>query len=333
MDYTWHSRYKATYKLVFSKYFVYIVLGVFVFINLLVFPDLLNHKDIKIHDMSYLIKPKESTNTSVAVENIQKVDSLDNKMEDKNVTPDITDKQETKAGVEIKNTEVIPSVSQASENSNKDQDKEKNKEDVKFLPDEPKVNADNNNNIDSNVNANDTTLVPAESKEKSNIVDNVDKKVEETQTSHTEEKEKTITPNEVPAAPETNETKDKLIPKDEKTISNQDVEQTPIDSKTNESTPSIVVTNVTAPIEQQGNDKAPDSITPVVMNSSEDLVKEEIRNSGYISILCILLLGVFCAFAVFVFNNHEIIKFIFSKEKNPTNMREILNNGYELLVD
>lgn len=59
-------------KLFFKNYFLYTLLGVFILLNVLFFPDLLNNELIKLNDMSYLLP--ESSKVKVI-----KIDNLENK--------------------------------------------------------------------------------------------------------------------------------------------------------------------------------------------------------------------------------------------------------------
>lgn len=52
-------------KKVFNKYFLYGVLLTLIGVNILFFPDLLNHKDFKLHDMSYLLPNAEKEKEKV----------------------------------------------------------------------------------------------------------------------------------------------------------------------------------------------------------------------------------------------------------------------------
>ena len=48
----------------FSSNFLMLSTVGLIALNVVFFPDLLNNKDIKLYDMSYLITPKESDNTN-----------------------------------------------------------------------------------------------------------------------------------------------------------------------------------------------------------------------------------------------------------------------------
>ena len=55
MNTSYDDSVKSFGKVIFSKYFLYIFFPLLIFINMIIFPDLLNHSDIKLNDMSYLL--------------------------------------------------------------------------------------------------------------------------------------------------------------------------------------------------------------------------------------------------------------------------------------
>ena len=70
-------------KKVFNAYTFYIVLGIIVFANVFLFPDLLNHSDIKLNDLSYLMNkqieiiPTTNEKTGNSQEADNKIDNLE----------------------------------------------------------------------------------------------------------------------------------------------------------------------------------------------------------------------------------------------------------------
>lgn len=61
IDHSPAFNFRKHYRGVFKKYFLYVLLAVLIVVNIVIFPDLLNHRDIKLNDMSYLL-PSESNN-------------------------------------------------------------------------------------------------------------------------------------------------------------------------------------------------------------------------------------------------------------------------------
>lgn len=106
MDYefNWSERRENYTKLLFNKYTVYVLLGILLCMNIILFPDLLNHKDIKLNDMSYLVEHakkqrdqmegiKNKSNTSDPLEYIQIIDEEKNNKnndDEKDLNPSIT---------------------------------------------------------------------------------------------------------------------------------------------------------------------------------------------------------------------------------------------------
>jgi hypothetical protein len=46
---------KDNIKHIFKKNIIYIIFAIFIFLNIFCFPDLLNHKDIKLNDLSWTV--------------------------------------------------------------------------------------------------------------------------------------------------------------------------------------------------------------------------------------------------------------------------------------
>jgi hypothetical protein len=49
-------------KIIKKKYIIYAVFGLVIFLNIVFFPELLNHQDIKLNDMSYMIMNGDAAN-------------------------------------------------------------------------------------------------------------------------------------------------------------------------------------------------------------------------------------------------------------------------------
>jgi hypothetical protein len=52
------------YRWFIKKNLVYVIIGILVFMNLVFFPDLLNHKDIKLNELSHMALPHQGKNFS-----------------------------------------------------------------------------------------------------------------------------------------------------------------------------------------------------------------------------------------------------------------------------
>ena len=64
---------------------------------------------------------------------------------------------------------------------------------------------------------------------------------------------------------------------------------------------------------------------------TEEAIKK--TNSSYLLIFTLILLALIISFGLFIYQNMETIKITFNSRKGYTNVREFINQGYELLQD
>jgi hypothetical protein len=84
MDYEFDTNERRYTKLFFNKYSVYVLLGILLCVNIVFFPDLLNHKDIKLNDMSFLVEHARKQREEIEVNKIK-----NNNVEKKNKSLEI----------------------------------------------------------------------------------------------------------------------------------------------------------------------------------------------------------------------------------------------------
>ncbi len=106
-------------KVFFKNYFLYTLLGFFILLNVLFFPELLNNELIKLNDMSYLL-PESS---KVRYEKIIKIENSENKLQPVENNQIVSGEKAIPVNVQSENVNV-PRVNNNGENEEKNNDKD-----------------------------------------------------------------------------------------------------------------------------------------------------------------------------------------------------------------
>ena len=297
-------------KKVFNAYTLYIVLGIIVFANVFLFPDLLNHSDIKLNDLSYLMNKHIDVTTIDKIEDSTEVENVVNNVEQEKPKDDavISETINTSDNVAVNNQEETIKADIDSTQVNSEQDvvnvnPSEAKETLTILDDSSKINID----------AADVASV----REEASLEDNNKNEVIIAEDKMTEEIDSN-TDQSVPATIDSNTNEGDGV------VSNGNV----ADDKNSEK----IINDKT---EDQEAFLKNENLEINVDTPSEDAMKNKrkLADFYYIILLFVLLSSFMLGFVMFIHKNYDLIKQTYNSTKSAYRIREYLYNGYELLED
>ena len=260
---------RKSVKKVFNAYTIYVILAIVVFANLFLFPDLLNNRDIRINDMSYLIPNQqdivsppiqpvgenisEENNVNVMANSEVIIDNPNNQENDTNINVD--NEKESQSKEKTSGSGDPESKTPANENTNSNNE-------IK----DSFVSADNHNSNTENVIIENNTINDTNNPHVAVVSENNEEAITNSNTSNESTKEKVEENN-----TDTNKDNSGLVEDNtKKTVENTN-DNTEADSTSTSSIP-----NNTENVESNSNDLIPTAgiDTNTITESNNDNNKE-----------------------------------------------------------
>jgi hypothetical protein len=354
MNLNYENTLKNIGNVLFSKYVLYIFFPVVVFINIVLFPDLLNHNDIKLNDLSYLLPQKEILN-KIPDQPIISVNTTNSVYKEPHTyntetcvdhSPDthqsnIQSKDENISGEAIlsiskTNTNITTTTSNSNNSSltsesvlNKTTDVKVNNETIvaetSEIKDDSSISAANqeknntsNIGLDKDEKTNSRSAIEVENKESTNGVVDVKK---ENKFLPNEDSIKNSEPIPINKTNDITGNENKQFENNTKTVIIQPNEKTEsVNTVTN--TEDIAKQSPNLPSTPSTNSTTK---TPKFVDSNES-------GNFYTIIVFLIILAFTTSMGLFIYSHFDSLKMALNFGKSP-NFREYISSGYELLQD